>query len=85
MKTKKIASAIIDRDGPFSEFKQDASVVSVKLQSGKVYRRILLLYPDIIIGMKGYKDLPFETNEILEVYQDDVDLSLRGKKDYLFP
>ena len=83
MKTN-IQPSIIDRDGPFKEFKQDASIVSVKLKSGVIFNQLILLFPNEIIGMKNYSNIPFETNEILEVYQDDIDLVSRGEKDWLF-
>jgi len=84
MKMNKIDSSIIRRDGPFKEFKQDASIVSVRLKSGKVFKQVLLLYPDNIIGMKGYRSLPFEVNEVMEVFQDTVDLASRSERDWLF-
>ena len=76
--------SIVDRYGPFKEFKQDASLVSVRLKSGLVFNRILLLFPNEIIGMKDYKNLPFKINEILEIFQDDVDLRSRSEKKWLF-
>ena len=80
----KLVSYIIERDGPFSEFKQDASIVSVKLKSGKIYHQILLLYPDCVIGMNGYEQLPFRIEDISEVFQDEVDLSSRSEISWLF-
>ena len=79
-----IGMSIIERDGPFREFKQDASVVSVKLKSGQIFKQILLSYPDEVIGMKGHDNLPFKIDEIIEVFQDDIDLASRSERDWLF-
>ena len=84
MKKLKIDLSIINIDGPFKEFKQDASIVSVKLKSGMIFNQILLLFPNEIIGMKGFKNLPFDVDEILKVYQDDVDLVSRSEKNWIF-
>jgi len=44
MKTSYLDLDVIKRDGPFDEFKQDVSVVSVELKSGDQFHQILLMY-----------------------------------------
>jgi hypothetical protein len=79
-----IDEAIILRDGPFAEFKQDVSIVDIELTSGKMFKNILILYPNQIIGMEGSKKLPFEPKDIKKVFQDNNDLKRRGDKSWLF-
>jgi len=80
-----IDEAIILRDGPFAEFKQDVSIIDIELTSRKIYKNILILYPNKIIGMEGVRKLPFEPKEIKKVFQDKKDLKRRADKSWLFP
>lgn len=84
METNKIDSAIIYRDGPFCEFKQDVSIVSMETVSGETHKNILLLYPNEIIGMEGFDKLPFDPRDVIKIYQDEVDLKKRANKSWLF-
>jgi len=79
-----IDEKIVLRDGPFEEFKQDASVVSVELRSGEKFHKILLLYPNQIIGMQGKDKLPFEPLHVKRVFQSHDDLSERANMSWVF-
>ena len=59
LKQLEIPTKVIARDGPFSEFKQDASFVTIELNSGAVVTGVLLLYPSYVIAVEGHDDLPF--------------------------
>ncbi|RUO66448.1 hypothetical protein CWI77_08530 [Pseudidiomarina planktonica] len=72
MNNHHIDEKIIQRDGPFVEFKQDTSVVSVKLASGEEYPQILLLYPNKIIGMKGAAKLSFYPSLVTRITDGEV-------------
>ena len=75
---------LIKRDGPFNEFKQDVSIVSVELNSGKQFHQILLMYPNEIIGMNGVSSLPFSITEVSKVFQTKDDLSKRADMTWIF-
>ncbi|MBY6211231.1 hypothetical protein KUV95_06670 [Microbulbifer agarilyticus] len=79
----KIPQAIYERDGPFKEFKQDASIVTVKLQDGDEYQGVLVLYPIYIIGVQGHKSLPFNPNQIESVKQTSTDLGMRSDSSWV--
>ncbi|WP_404409098.1 hypothetical protein LG272_01230 [Pseudidiomarina marina] len=84
MKISYLDLDLIKRDGPFDEFKQDVSVVSVELKSGEQFHQILLMYPNEIIGMKGMSSLPFAVKEVNKVFQTKDDLSTRADMSWVF-
>jgi len=75
---------IIERDGPFCEFKQDASIVSVKLSNSDVIDNVLLLFPNIIAAIEGESELTFECSQIEAVFQTDSNLQVRSKSNWVF-
>lgn len=79
-----IPEKVFDRDGPFKEFKQDASIISVELENGEVYSGILVLYPNYIISMKSNDTLPFDPKKIKKAFQTKTDLKTRSKSDWKF-
>ncbi len=64
---------IIERDGPFSTFKQDASFVTVELSNGKNVTGVLLLHPNYVIAVEGETDLPFSPKNIVKITQTKED------------
>lgn len=62
---------IAQRNGPFEEFKQDASIVTVKLESGDIFERVMLLYPNYVIAVAEQTELPFEPSKVVSVTQDN--------------
>jgi hypothetical protein len=77
-------SDITQRDGPFDEFKQDVSIVSVELNSGEKFHQILLLYPNEVIGMKGKSSLPFSPSEVKRIFQTKDDQAKRADMSWMF-
>lgn len=75
---------IVERDGPFKEFKPDAFFVSVKLTNTDVINNVLVLYPNIVAAVKGEIAMLFECAQIETVFQTDSDLHLRSKSDWVF-
>lgn len=55
--------------GPYEEFKQDVSIVSVKLISGELFDRVMLLYPNYVIAVAECEVLPFCPSDVIEVFQ----------------
>ena len=64
-----IPKDIAQKNGPFEEFKQDVSIVTVKLKDGSVFERVMLLYPNYVIAVAGKDKLPFKPSEVTYVSQ----------------
>ena len=75
---------IYERDGPFSEFKQDGSIVTVELNDGMVFSGLVVLFPNYIISIKDHSALPFEPKDIIKIYQTEIDLKTRSKSNWVW-
>jgi hypothetical protein len=75
---------ITERDGPFSEFKQDASFVTVELNDGKNVPGVLLLYPNYVIAIEGETDLPFSPKNVVKITQTKEDLNKRSSSEWSY-
>ena len=60
---------VAQANGPFEEFKQDVSIVTVKLNSGEIFERVMLLYPNYVIAVAEHHKLPFKPSDVVEVTQ----------------
>jgi hypothetical protein len=75
----KFPAEVIERDGPFDEFSKDASMVSVEISDGRIYSRVVLVYPDFIGQIYGVKELPFDHNEVTRIFQTSDNLKERPR------
>jgi hypothetical protein len=75
---------VIRRFGPFEEFKQNGSIVSVELANGKIINSVLLIYPNEVFSVRGEKAMPFGPKEIVRVFQTDEDLATRSSSNWVF-
>lgn len=57
----------------FQEFANGAMQVTVKLRSGLEIKQVLLSDARYIVAVRGHIDLPFEIDEIADIYQDPDD------------
>jgi len=73
---------VIERDGPFSEFKQDASIVSVELADGRIVEQVLLIYPNEVWAVRGSAQMPFEPQNVVRVFQSSHDLATRTTSEW---
>ena len=64
-----LPKGIAQLNGPFEEFKQDVSIVTVELQNGNVYERVMLLYPNYVIAVADKTELPFKPSQVVRVSQ----------------
>jgi len=76
--------AVVERDGPFDEFKQDGSMVSVELADGRHFTGILVVYPNCIAAMDGHDVLPFDPLQIIRAYQTAEDFRRRSSSSWTF-
>jgi len=74
--------AVIERDGPFDEFAKDASIVSVELNDGRIFSRVLLVYPDFIGAIHGVQELPFAPVDVIRIFQTPENLKDRSSQDW---
>jgi hypothetical protein len=64
-----IPTEVAQQNGPFEEFKQDVSIVTVELVNGVVYERVMLLYPNYVIAVAEQTELPFDPSKVVSVTQ----------------
>ena len=74
-----IPMSVIDKWGPFHEFAQDASMVTVELSDGTIITGVLIVYPNYIGAIEGEDDLVFSPNNVVKVFQTPADLKKRSK------
>lgn len=60
---------IAQKNGPYEEFKQDVSIVTIKTLDGQHFERVMLLYPNYVIAVAEQDRLPFEPSSVVEVTQ----------------
>ncbi len=58
--------------GGLDEFHQDTSIASIRLKNGETYR-ILIVYPDEILGIEGQTNIPFDPSDIDTISQTKED------------
>jgi hypothetical protein len=75
---------VTERDGPFSEFKQDTSFVTVELSDGKNVPGVLLLFPNYVIAVEGETDLPFSPKNVVRITQTKEDLNKRSSSEWSY-
>ena len=75
---------VVERDGPFTVFKKDASFVTVTLSDGKKINGVLLLYPNYVIAVEGETKLSFSPSNVTEVAQTEEDLVKKSTSDWSF-
>jgi len=75
---------LISKIEDMEEFANSATQVSIKLNDGRVVNKVLISQSRYIIALRGYKDLPFNIDDIVEIFQlgDDKNPVDRGNWDY---
>lgn len=84
MATYEIPMDVIHRYGPFDEFKQNGSIVSVELANGKIIHKVLLVYPNEVFSVQDEKEMPFDSGEVVRVFQTEEDLATRSSSNWVF-
>lgn len=55
------------------EFAYGGAQVTIKIKSGAVFEKVLISNSMWLVAARGYKDLPFAIDDIVEIYQTDED------------
>jgi hypothetical protein len=79
-----IPGRIVERDGPFIEFKQDGAIVTVELVDGKTIGQVLLVYPNQVFAVRGCDRMPFDPQQVVRVFQSPEDLRTRTTSEWTF-
>jgi hypothetical protein len=77
-----IPMSVIETYGPFDEFAQDASMVTVELKDGRIVTGVLVVYPNYIGAIEGEDDLAFSPQDVVKVFQTPEDLKKRSKSSW---
>lgn len=77
-----MAVSVIEKYGPFHEFAQDASMVTVELKDGGIVTGVLVVYPNYIGAIEGENDLVFSPKDVVKVFQTHEDLKKRSKSSW---
>ena len=80
----KIPIEVIDRFGPFDEFKQGGSIVSVELADGRIVEQVLLVYPNEVWAVRGSDRMSFDPKNVVRVFQTPTDLATRTTSEWVF-
>ena len=66
------------------EFANGGAQVTIKIKSGAIFEKVLLSNSMWLVAARGYKDLPFAVDDIVEIYQTDEDKNptQRGNWDF---
>jgi hypothetical protein len=79
-----LPSEIVERDGPFDEFKQDGAIVTVELLDGRTVGQVLLVYPNQVWAVQNCDAMPFNPREVVRVFQSPQDLNTRTTSGWVF-
>ena len=84
MSNYKIPIETVNLFGPFIEFKQNGAIVSVELESGQIISQVLLIYPNEVLAIQGCKEISFDPETVVKVFQTETDLETRTTSDWSF-
>jgi hypothetical protein len=65
----KLSARWIEAVAKMSEFAMGGTQVTVKLRNGTVFDGVCVSNCEDIIAVKGFTEIPFDVNEIAEIYQ----------------
>jgi hypothetical protein len=77
-----IPMSVIDRYGPFHEFAQVASIVTVELADKRIITGVLVVYPNYIGAIEGKDSLFFSPKDVVRVFQTSEDLKKQSKSNW---
>jgi hypothetical protein len=63
----------IDKVRLFYEFANGGTQVSIKVKSGDVYSKVLISNCKHIIAMRNHESLPFDIDDIVDIFQTEED------------
>lgn len=79
-----LSSELIETVSNFYEFANGGTQVTVLLKNGETYSKILIFNSSAIIAIRGYKDLPFEIDDIKFIYQTNEDKNPKERNNWQY-
>ncbi len=79
-----LAQNWVNKVSQMEEFANGAAQVTVKTKSGVIFEKVLISNSKYPVAARGYKDLPFAIDDIVEIYQTNEDKNpfQRGNWDF---
>ncbi len=79
-----LSSGWVEKVSKMVEFANGGTQVSVRLGDGRVFGGILISNATHPVAMRGFKDLPFSLDDVVEIFQapEDQDPRHRGNWDF---
>jgi hypothetical protein len=74
----------IEKVAQMEEFANGATQVSVKTKSGAVIENVLISNSKHIVAVRGYRDLPFSIDDIVEIFQTNEDKNPQQRGNWEF-
>jgi len=75
---------LIEKAKDFGEFAHGGSQATIKLKDGTIFEQAIISNCSVIIAMRGYEDLPFELNEIEDIYQKEEDIWPKDRNGHIY-
>ncbi len=79
-----LPSEWVDKVSKMEEFANGGTQVSVRLGNGRIFGGILISNSTHPVAMRGYKDLPFSLDDVVEIFQSSEDLDPRQRGNWDF-
>ena len=70
----RLIDELVQKVSHFHEFANGAAQATVLLKDGRKFHKVLISNSTALIAMRGYKDLPFNTQEISDIFQTEEDI-----------
>ena len=61
------------------EFANGGTQVSLRLKDGRVFHEALISNAMWIVATRGYDDLPFQPDDIADIFQTDADKNVKKR------
>lgn len=70
----KLTNDLVHKASYFHEFANGAAQATVVLKDGRQFNNVLISNSTAFIAIRGYKDLPFNIQEISDIFQSKEDI-----------
>ena len=63
----------ISKVADMTEFANGGTQVSMRLKDGRVFTDVLISNSTYVIAIRGYMDLPFHLEDVVDIFQSEID------------
>lgn len=75
---------LIEKVLSFEEFANGGMQVSIRTKNGDIFKKILISNCMHIVAMRGYSELPFRVEDILEIFQTEDDKNPKERGGWIY-